>query len=178
MVAERDRIGACPPPPAARVGRRVCRRRKRSTRIVFLNLHRQEHPACGGARPGGALPDRAGGPVSTRCSGEAVRREVCAAVMAGRAHTYIFIIVGKKDNPIYEVEFTDKVRAAVVGRWWGGGAEVVGRWRRAHHAAYDLLLAERRRLERVCGGDVVRCRDGAGAARRVRDEQRLRWRLR
>ena len=23
-------------------------------------------------------------------------------------HTYIFIIVGKKDNPIYEVEFTDK----------------------------------------------------------------------
>ena len=66
----------------------------------------------------------------------------------------------------------------VGGRWWGGGAEVVGRWRRAHHAAYDLLLAERRRLERVCGGDVVRCRDGAGAARRVRDEQRLRWRLR
>ena len=64
--------------------------------------------------------------------------------------------------------------AEVVRRRWGGGAEVVGRWRRAHHAAYDLLLAERRRLERVCGGDVVRCRDGAGAARRVRDEQRLR----
>ena len=47
-----------------------------------------------------------------------------------------------------------------------------------HHAAHDLVLAEGCRLERVCGGDVVRRGDGARAARRVRDLQRLRRRLR